>query len=138
MKYPLTFYVDKLGADTAGEARGPIIRILKEYKDDVGIYKHELLHVKQWFQLAILSIPIAAILYHYALFDFISLAVLPIAFHAFLYKFSHTYRLWSEVEAYKVQNACYKDDRSKLFAYFIAGYYNLKVTEAEVLKLLKK
>jgi hypothetical protein len=50
--YPLTFYVKTLGPNTGGEARGPVIRILEEYRNDEGIYRHELMHVKQWAAFA--------------------------------------------------------------------------------------
>jgi hypothetical protein len=50
--YPLTFYVKTLGPNTGGEARGPVIRILEEYRNDEGIYRHELMHVKQWATFA--------------------------------------------------------------------------------------
>jgi len=50
MKWPLTFYTNKTLDDWMGGAtRGPVIVLRPEYKDDEGIYQHELTHVKQWF-----------------------------------------------------------------------------------------
>jgi len=50
MKWPLTFYTDKTLKDWMGGAtRGPVIVLRPEYRDDEGIYQHELTHVKQWF-----------------------------------------------------------------------------------------
>lgn len=135
--YPLTFFVKSLPPNIGGCANGPVIRILEKYKTDEGLYKHELEHVKQWFRLAVLSVPLAYGLLHFGLFDFMGLALLPLAFHTVLYKLSTAYRLWCEVSAYKVQAQYYQDDRSKLFAHFVANYYDLKVTESEVHALIK-
>jgi hypothetical protein len=137
MIYPLTFYVKSLPPDVGGCANGPIIRILEKYRNDEGIYRHELLHVKQWAAFAILSLPLAYLLFHFGLFDWMGLSILPIAIHAALYRLVPAYRLWAEVSAYRVQAKYYPDDRSKLFAHFVAKYYDLKVTEAEVHALLK-
>jgi hypothetical protein len=111
MTYPLTFYVDSLPDGFAGMANGPVIRILKSHKDDVGLYQHELEHVKQWFRT--------------------------LGIHPILYFFSDTYKLWSEVRAYKKQAACYPDDRKPRFARFIATKYNLSITEADALEKLR-
>jgi hypothetical protein len=108
--YPLTFYVDSLPDDAAGVAQGPIIRILKSHKDDVGLYHHELTHVKQWF--------------------------LTFGLHSFLYLLFDFYKLQSEVEAYKVQLE-HSPGREALFAKFIAEDYDLDITQAEALELLK-
>jgi hypothetical protein len=136
--YPLTFFVKSLPPDIGGSANGPVIRILESNRHDEGLYKHELEHVKQWFRLAVLSVPLAYALINFGLVDFIGLALIPMALHTLLYKFIHKYRLWCEVSAYRIQSKYYFDDRRPAFANFVANYYNLKVTEAEVLKLLKK
>ena len=138
MTYPLTFFVKSLPPNIGGESRGPIIRILEKHRHDEGLYRHELEHVKQWFRLAVLSVPLAYALLHFGLVDFMGLALLPLAFHTILYKLSTAYRLWCEVSAYKVQAQYYFDDRRPLFAEFVAGHYNLKITPAQVLELLKK
>ena len=138
MTYPLTFFVKSLPPNIGGESRGPVIRILEKYRNDEGLYKHELEHVKQWFRLAVLSVPIAYALIHFGLVEFIGLAVLPLAFHTVLYKLSTAYRLWCEVSAYRVQAKCYFDDRRPLFAEFISGFYDLKITPDQALKLLKR
>ncbi len=138
MTYPLTFYTKSLGHDTAGEARGPVIRILEKYRHDEGLYRHELMHVMQWAVWSLLCIPTAYVLYQLGLMDFMGLSVLPCAFHTALYRLVPAYRLWAEVEAYKVQAKYYFDDRRPLFAEFVAGYYNLKITPAKVLELLRK
>ena len=112
MKYPFLFYVDTLPANVGGEARGFVIRILKKYKDDYGIYKHELVHVKQWFRT--------------------------FGIHSLLYLIFDWYKLISEVEAYKEQLKHYPDDRTELFAEYISKYYNLNVTKEEAEALLRR
>jgi len=106
MRYPLTFYVDSLPPDVGGCANGPVIRILEKYKDDEGIYQHELVHVKQWF--------------------------MTFGLHSLLYMWLDWYKLGSEIEAYREQAKHYPDDRRKKFAGYIAKYYGLSVTAAQV------
>jgi len=136
--YPLTFFVKTLPPNVGGCANGPVIRILESHRNDEGLYRHELEHVKQWFSLAVLSVPLAYALIHFGLVDFIGLAVLPLAFHTVLYKLSTAYRLWCEVSAYKVQALYYPDDRRPLFAEFIAGYYGLNITTKQALDALNR
>jgi len=112
VRYFLTFYVDFLPNGFAGMANGPIIRLLKSHRSDEGLYRHELVHVKQWF--------------------------LTIGLHSAIYLLSAKYRLWAEVEAYKEQLKYYKEDRSSLFADFIITNYNLKLSHSEAISLLKK
>ena len=96
-----------------GRAIGPFIQIRKIYKNDYGLYQHELEHVKQAFK---------------GLF----------IFHALLYLFSDKYKLWSEVQAFKKQASYYEDDRIPLFALAIATRYKLDVSVAEAERLLRK
>ena len=111
MTYPLTFYVDSLPDGFAGMANAFIIRILKSHKGDTGLYVHELEHVKQWFRT--------------------------LGMHSFLYLLSDRYKLWSEVQAYKVQSGYYAEDRRAMFARFIATRYNISITEVEALERLR-
>jgi hypothetical protein len=135
--YPLTFYTKSLPPDVGGCANGPVIRILEKYRHDKGIYRHELLHVKQWFVWSLLSIPVAYVLYQLALFDYIALSILPIALHSVLYRFIPSYRFWCEVECYKEQAKHYPDDRKPLFAEYIANGYDLPHTTKQALDALK-
>ena len=112
MRYPFVFYVDSLPEKVGGRANGPIIRILKKHRGDEGMYRHELVHVKQW--------------------------VRTFGLHPVMYALSKSYRLRAEVEAYREQAKCYPEDRSQLFAYFIAHRYGLSVSIAEALSLLKQ
>lgn len=97
-------------ANAAGCARGPLIFIRPEYREDKGLLAHEQTHVKQWF--------------------------CTLGLHSFLYLLVDRYRLWAEVEAYKVQATHYPDDRRPLFAHFISTNYGLSISEADALKLL--
>lgn len=135
--WPLTFFVKSLPPNTGGCANGPVIRILEKHRNDRGIYEHELAHVMQWFYLSVLGLPIFYVLHHLNRLDLIFLAVLPMALHSALYAAVPLYRLWAEVEAYKVQAKWYVDDRRPLFAQFIADSYKLRVTAAEALVMLR-
>lgn len=134
--WPLTFYVESLPPNTGGCANGPVIRILNKYRNDYGIYRHELEHVKQWFYMSVVGIPIFYGLYSIGYTDIAPISVGAIGIHSLLYKLVQPYRLWSEVSAYKEQSRWYANDRRPLFASFISSNYNLSITEAEALKLL--
>jgi hypothetical protein len=134
--YPLTFYVKSLSHNVGGEARGPVIRILEKYRHDEGLYRHELMHVKQWATFAWLAIPLAYALYNFGYFDYLGMSVLPMVFHTALYRIMPSYRLWAEASAYKEQARYYHDDRKPFFAEFIAEYYDLNITAADALKKL--
>ena len=111
MKYPLTFYTDCfLKPWQAAAVIGPVILIRPKYRDDVGLLKHELEHVKQGFATLGLHIP--------------------------LYLLSKRYRLWAEASAYKEQmrwpngtgSSMSLDTAARRLA---APEYNLGITEAE-------
>ena len=110
MKWPLTFYVDEFKGWGAGYAKGPVIKILKTYEDDVGLYKHELKHVKQWLCLYL--------------------------FHSLLYKFSKKYRYWAELKAYRVQLK-ENPEHVETFAGYICDHYDLDVDKQKVIDELR-
>ncbi len=113
MNYPLCFYTNfGVPNGSAGCARGPVIFIRPQYKDDRGLYKHEFTHVKQWLRT--------------------------LALHSFLYLLWPAYRLKSEVEAYKVQLQYCNDIElnTRRFARFIATKYDLDITDEEAYRLL--
>ena len=111
MTYPLTFYVKCLAPNVGSEARGPFIRILEKYRNDKGIYRHELLHVGQWAVLSLLGLPIACVLNQIGRMDLMWLSLLPISLHSLLYAAVPSYKLWAEVQAYREQAKHYTDDR---------------------------
>lgn len=130
MKYP-AFYVNSLPPNVGGRTNLFVIRILEKYRNDEGIYQHEIQHVKQWAVASIVGCIIAYLIYP-------PLAGIGIALHGALYKLIPEYRLWTEVEAYKKQLKYYPDDRSLLFAEFIATRYNLPIAKENAFKLLKE
>ena len=145
MTYPLTFYVKCLAPNVGSEARGPFIRILEKYRNDKGIYRHELLHVGQWAVLSLLGLPIACVLNQIGRMDLMWLSLLPISLHSLLYAAVPSYKLWAEVQAYREQAKHYTDDRRPptadrrpLFAEFIALNYALNVTQQQALAMLRK
>jgi len=91
--------------------RGPVIFIRPEYRGDAGILAHEKLHAWQWWST--------------------------LGLHSFLYLLWPAYRLRAEVAAYRVQMACYPDDRAAYFAKMLSERYGLRVTAAEALRLLR-
>ena len=140
MNYPLTFYTDKI--KHAGEARGPVVLIKPQYKEDKGLHEHEFVHVRQWLVVTIITALVCFIIYTIWLdeaFGSNGLLIFAIAptTHGLLYKFSRNYRLYCEVEAYKLQAKYYSDDRRSVFGKFIAEDYDLDITQKEATKLLQ-
>ena len=78
MRWPaLILYTERLPYGVGGIARGPLVLIRPQYRNDRGIHAHELEHVRQWWVTC--------------------------GLHPLLYYFVRRYRLWSEVGAYRVQ-----------------------------------
>jgi hypothetical protein len=95
------FYTDcVIPARFAGTTSGPFVFIRPEFKNDIGLLNHELVHVKQFWKNPLMSL---------------------------LYQFSKTYRLRYEAEAYKTQLE-YAPGRLDLFAGFLVSNYNLQIT----------
>jgi hypothetical protein len=95
----------------AATTYGPIILIRPAHRGDKGLLEHEKIHVWQWVWSA--------------------------GLHGLAYRFSRGYRLAAEVAAYAEQAKHYPDDRRPVFASHIATLYDLDVTEAEALSLLR-
>jgi hypothetical protein len=89
----------------------PFIFMKKKFKDDIGLRKHEEVHLKQFWPSFGMFWP--------------------------MYLLSKKYRLKVEVEAYKEQIKWYDDDRSELFAEYLSTKYMLDITKEEALSLLK-
>lgn len=137
-----TIYTDNLPADVGGCANGPVIRIRNKYRNDTGIHAHEAEHVRQWYVGMLIGALAAA-----------ALALLPqlaawsewwpvaltssIGLHPLAYWLLPSYRLWAEARAYRIQLQHYPDDRSRLFAEFIATRYGLKISAEQALEALK-
>lgn len=107
MKLPhWVIYTDRLPSGVGGTANGPIVRIRPEYRGDAGIHAHEYEHVRQWYAEGLVGMVLLALLAlvggcHWNL----ALAVAPagMAAHSLGYALCASHRLWSEVQAYKVQ-----------------------------------
>lgn len=63
--------------DPWGKAKGPVIRIEQEYKDNQSLLEHELNHVRQWYRHGLII-------------------------HTLLYRYSMKYREWAEKNAGEV------------------------------------
>lgn len=135
-----TLYTDNLPAGMGGCANGPVIRIRNKYRDDTGIHAHEAEHVRQWYAGVLIGVLVAlAILLTSTNWS----AWWPVALtsglglHPLAYRLLPRYRLWAEARAYRIQLRHYTDDRSGLFAGFLAGRYNLTISRAEAAAILK-
>lgn len=107
------FYINfGVPSGSAGCARGPLIFIRPEYKDDAGLLAHERIHVWQWLRT--------------------------LGLHSFLYMLSDRYKLAAEVEAYREQAKHYSDDRAPTFAAYIATDYGLSISAADALALIRE
>jgi hypothetical protein len=142
MKYPLVFYVKTLPPNVGGGVNLFVIRILEKYRDDYGIYKHELVHVKQWavsFAIGLLCAAIVSLVQGSSSLEMWWLfALAGGTAHGLMYLVLPSYRLWAEVQAFREQAKHYTDDRKPLFATYISVGYKLKVTAEQALALLRK
>ncbi|MFH1625602.1 MAG: hypothetical protein ABID54_10695 [Pseudomonadota bacterium] len=102
-------YTDSMPDWKAGYSRAWFVRIRPAYKDDKGLLAHEIEHTRHWW---------------YSL-----------GFSSILYLLSKRFRLWVEVNCYKVQLE-YAADRElarRAYALRIAEHYNLGITVGEAL-----
>ena len=136
-----TIYTDKLLPEWVG-ARSIMFLVLirPKYKDDKGIHSHEYTHVKQWYKwtgLSLLLFLIAALVAPEYWQDIASASVLSAAVFAMLYKFSTSFRLESEAEAYAAQ---VKDgaDLDKMAKHFANPNYNLGISELDARLKIKE
>ena len=102
-------YTDNMPDWKAGYSKAWFIGIRPAYKDDKGLLFHEIEHVRHWW---------------YSL-----------GFSSILYLLSKRFRLWAEVNCYKVQLE-YAADRElarRSFAIRLATNYDLDITVSEAL-----
>ena len=139
----ITFYTDRLIPERFGAVNvGPISLIRPKYRDDKGLHEHEAVHFRQWATLAAIG-PLTAFIAFSSKVEMVQpylLAILlaPSLFHGVLYKLISKYRQACEVSAYKEQLEYYDDDRTELFAGYIASKYGLDVTHTQAVKFLKE
>jgi len=144
MRYPsITLYTDNLPDNVGGCANACVVRIRTKYRADAGIHAHEAEHVRQWWMGVLIGMLVA-----------LALNILPApaicsvwwplalsagaALHPLAYLLLPRYRLWAEARAYRIQATHYPDDRSRLFAGFIASRYGLEITPCETLNAIMK
>lgn len=133
-----THYTDSIPTGFGGVSYGPYIRIRPKYREDSGIHAHEQVHANQWWAWFLAGAVAAYFLYPLGNFYWYYALLAGVGMHAVLYKFVHAYRLWSEVQAYKLQAGYYADDRRLLFAKFIATKYKLNISTEKAYALLIK
>lgn len=137
----ITIYTDRLPADVGGCANGPVVRIRPRYRDDAGIHAHEAEHVRQWYMGVLIGVlaalTISSIPSQWSAWWPLAL-IAGCALHPLAYLLLPRYRLWAEVRAYREQLRHYPDDRSRLFAGFLASKYRLEITPGEALEALKR
>lgn len=138
----VTIYTDRLIPDKFGAvSAGPITLIRPKYRDDKGLHEHEEVHFMQWLVLAALG-PVSASVVYFAQIEqaqpyLLAILLVPSLFHGILYKLVSKYRQACEVSAYKAQLPHYDDDRTELFAGFLASKYDLNLGHTEAISLLK-
>ena len=133
----ITVYTDSLDDGVGGTTKGPLIFIRPQYKDDVGIHKHEEVHVTQWYAGFGIGLAIAAAMYFNAIDGYPLAILLGMVLHP-LATTSKRYTFWKEVVAYREQAKHYPEDRRLLFASFIATNYGLSVTIEQAYAALMK
>lgn len=147
MHYLLTIYTNRGikdfgdGTYQAARAIGPIILVRPDKRGDAGLLAHEVEHIKQWAVLSAITCALIAVAgLHIGLINGVpawSIFPIGLGLHAMLYSLLPEYRLWAEVNAYRVQAGYYAEDRLPLFARFIAKRYDIPITPDSALKLLR-
>lgn len=135
-----------LPAWAIGRAIGPVIVIDPAQRADAGLLAHERQHVRQWAAWLLL-VWAAVALYAWqspvlGLVEWFIVGAgtsLGIGAHHLAYWLLPEYRLWAELRAYREQARHYPGaDRLPLFAAFIALYYDLAISDAAALSLLRE
>lgn len=130
----------------AGATRGPVIVLRPGTESDSGLLEHELLHAWHWWLYGLLAVALIALAGWVAgdiqIAEFAvpawSFAPIGLATNSLLYAWWPEWREAEEIAAYRVQAACYPDDRLPMFAEFLATSYGLDITAAEALQRLRE
>ncbi|MDP3652414.1 MAG: hypothetical protein Q8R67_12100 [Rhodoferax sp.] len=133
----VTIYTDKLPPAAGGAANAFVVRIRPKYRGDAGIHAHEAVHVAQFWAVSALACVALSVACHLAQQPPVY-AVLGFATHSLLYALVPAYRLWAEVQAYSEQLRHYPDDRTELFAEYIAQGYRLDISPAQATDQLRR
>ena len=130
----LILYTDKGMTWQAGAARAFIVRIKDKYAGDAGLLAHELMHVKIFWLVTLVS---ALLIYLTAPIELLPLAL---AVKGLAYRFISAWRLREEVICYRAQSNAYNDDkdRTSIFTDLISTRYDLDITKEDARVLLLK
>lgn len=136
-------YSDLMRDGVGGYAKGPYVRMREKYKDrDIGIHRHEYLHVTQYYVVLMTWLLACGVGMHLIASPYwvLGFALMPVGLwlHPVLYSLIPAYRFASEVMAYREQAKWYADDRRLKFAGFISSSYGLNVTIDEAYEALCK
>lgn len=99
-------YTDRLPDGVGGAANGPLVRIRPRYRTDAGIHAHEVEHVHQWYIAGLMGVVLLVLIVLGRGYPWpIALALAPLGLvpHPIGYALWPRYRLWCEVQAYRVQ-----------------------------------
>ena len=103
------FITDDMPEWVGGYSKSAGVFVRPKYieEGDHGIINHELQHVRQFWQLILLSLAIGGGLYYAGSELWKLMPAVGVFAHMSLYRFVPRYRLWSEIDAYKQQIKTY-------------------------------
>lgn len=134
----ITIYTDRfIPAQFAAITVGPLILVRPAYRGDVGLLAHEMLHAKQWLLTTLAILAIAGGLYYLQRPEWAYVAAVSYGVFGIVYQLFPAARLRIEAAAYRLQLTYYPDDRSALFASFLATKYGLGITQDQALQALR-
>lgn len=140
----MIIYTDKLLADwQAGRQVWFIALVRPKYRGVQAVVEHERTHIKQWALTTFLTAwacAFAAFVLNkhlgFTCLDLLPLLAVPPSAHGLLYLTMRKYRLWAEVQAYRVSLA-YRPDQIDHYANVLASKYKLGLAVHEARELLK-
>lgn len=141
--YPyLLIYTDKLPDNVGGRTTMFTVRIKPKYKDDMGILKHEEIHIGQYWTITLALLLLSGIGGCFRPLVWLTAIFCPMV-EPILCQLSAPYRQWKEVKAYREQlkwppATDSTEYYSVLYSVFLSQNYNLKITIKEARELLKE
>ncbi len=131
---PLGLRADLLVAGFAGALVAIILLNTVPATDDT---LREMVHAKQWLLTTLAMLIVAGIVYALQRPEWAYVAITAPAVFGAIYKLFPAARLRIEAAAYRLQLTYYPDDRSALFAGFLATNYSLAITQDQALQALR-
>jgi hypothetical protein len=124
----------KLKPPTTAQTKYFVVSIAKGHENDVGLLKHELTHVKQWWRMFTLFALLSVIAWQLDGYVWIyPLMVCGVLGHNILTRF-RWYRQYAEAEAFKAHVKAGRNIDEA--ASSLSRYYDLDITQAEAKALL--